>query len=80
MTVNLLVLLTEHHLECPSLKGGCTSSSESTLVKMPMLEITYVMAQLCLCALTAPIAQLVERPLSEREVVSSNPGGTIPKV
>ena len=29
---------------------------------------------------TAPIAQLVERPLSEREVVGSNPGRTIPKV
>ena len=32
MTVELL---TEHHLEFLSLKGGCTSSSESTLVKMP---------------------------------------------
>ena len=28
-------LLTEHHLECLSLKGGCTGSSESTLVKTP---------------------------------------------
>ena len=28
-------LLTEHHLRFPSLKGGCTGSSESTLVKMP---------------------------------------------
>ena len=27
-------LLTEHHLEILSLKGGCTGSSESTLVKM----------------------------------------------
>ena len=32
MTVKLL---TEHHLEFLSLKGGCTGSSESTLVKMP---------------------------------------------
>ena len=32
MTVKLLV---EHHLEFLSLKGGCTGSSESTLVKMP---------------------------------------------
>ena len=30
MTVKLL---TEHHLEFLSLKGGCTGSSESTLVK-----------------------------------------------
>ena len=28
-------LLTEHHLEFLSLKGGCRGSFESTLVKMP---------------------------------------------
>ena len=28
-------VLTEHHLEFLSLKGGCTGSSESRLVKMP---------------------------------------------
>ena len=28
-------LLTEHHLEFLSLKGGCTDLSESILVKMP---------------------------------------------
>ena len=28
-------LLTEHHLEFLSSKGGCTGSSESTQVKMP---------------------------------------------
>ena len=28
-------LLTEHHLEFLSLKGGCTGLPESTLVKMP---------------------------------------------
>ena len=28
-------LLTEHHLEFLSLKGDCTGSSESTLVKIP---------------------------------------------
>ena len=27
--------LTEQHLEFLSLKGGCTGTSESTLVKMP---------------------------------------------
>ena len=32
MTVKLL---TQHHLEFLSLKGGCTGSSESTLVKIP---------------------------------------------
>ena len=34
MSVKLHVL-TEHHFEFPKLKGGCTGSSESTLVKMP---------------------------------------------
>ena len=34
-------LLTEHHLEFISLRGGCTGSSESKLIKMPhCLEIT----------------------------------------
>ena len=30
----IVKLLTEHHLEFLSLKGGCRVSSESTLVKM----------------------------------------------
>ena len=30
----IVKLLTEHHLEFLSLKGGCTGSSEATLVKM----------------------------------------------
>ena len=30
----IVELLTEHHLEFLSLKGGCRGSSESTLVKM----------------------------------------------
>ena len=31
----IVKLLTEHHLECLSLNGGCTGSSESALVKCP---------------------------------------------
>ena len=31
----IVKLLTEHHFEFLSLKGGCTGSSESTLVKIP---------------------------------------------
>ena len=38
-------LLTEHRLEFVSLKGGCTGSSESTLVKMPHCWKSYVAAQ-----------------------------------
>ena len=30
----IVKLLTEHHLEFLSLRGGCIGSSESTLVKM----------------------------------------------
>ena len=30
----IVKLLTEHHLEFLSIKGGCRGSSESTLVKM----------------------------------------------
>ena len=37
-------LLTEHHLEFLSLKGGCTGSSESILVKMPHCWKSHVMA------------------------------------
>ena len=40
-------LLTEHHLEFLSLKGGYTGSSESTLVKMPHCWKSCVMAHIC---------------------------------
>ena len=43
MTVKLQ---TEHHLEFLSLKGDCTGSSESTLVKMSNCWKFHVMAQL----------------------------------
>ena len=39
-------LLTEHHLEFLSLKGGCSGSSESTLVKTPHCWKSHVAAQL----------------------------------
>ena len=32
----IVKLLTEHHLEFLSLKGGCIGSSESILVKIPL--------------------------------------------
>ena len=41
-------LLTEHHLEFLRLKGGCTGSSESTLVKMPHCWKSHVTAHICL--------------------------------
>ena len=39
-------LQTEHRLEFLSLKGGCTGSSESTLVKMPHCWKSHVVAQI----------------------------------
>ena len=39
-------LLTEHHLEFLSLKGGCTGWSESTLVKIPHCWKSHVVAQI----------------------------------
>ena len=39
-------LLTKHHLEFLSLKGDCTGSSESTLVKMPHCWKSRVMAHM----------------------------------
>ena len=48
-------LLTEHRLEFLSLKGGCTDSSESTLVKMPHCWKSHVASQIpfCVVALSA---------------------------
>ena len=43
MTVKLL---TEHHLAFLSLNGGCTGSSESTLVKMPHCWKSPITAQM----------------------------------
>ena len=40
-------LLTEHNLEFLSLKGGCTGSSETTLVKMTYCWKSRVIAQIC---------------------------------
>ena len=39
-------LLTEQHLEFISLKGGCTGSFESTLVKILHCWKSHVMAQI----------------------------------
>ena len=42
----IIKLLTENRLEILSIKGGCTGSSESTLVKMPHCWKTHVAAHL----------------------------------
>ena len=48
-------LLTEHLLEFLSLKGGCTSSSKSTLVKMPQCWKSYDAAHIAFDGLEAHI-------------------------
>ena len=45
----IVKLLTGHHLEFLSLKGGCRGSSESTHVKMPHCRTSNALAQLCWC-------------------------------
>ena len=45
----IVKLLTEHHLEFLSLKGGCRGSSESTLVKIPHCWKSHVMAHFISC-------------------------------
>ena len=42
----IVKLLTEHHLEFLSLKGGCRRSSESTLVKMSNRWKSHAAAQI----------------------------------
>ena len=42
----IVKLLTEHNLECLSLKGACRGSSESTHVKMPHCWKSHALAHL----------------------------------
>ena len=44
----IVKLLTKHHLEFLSFKGGCTGSSESSLVKMPHCLKSHVAANIVL--------------------------------
>ena len=43
----IVKLLTEHHLEFLSLKGGCRGSSESTHVKLPHCLKSHALAHMC---------------------------------
>ena len=48
--------MTEHHMEFVSLKGGCTGSSESTLVKMSHCWKSHVTAHLVLAYIKSEVA------------------------
>ena len=43
----IVKLLTEHHLEFLSLKGGCRGSSESTHAKMPHCRKSHALWLIC---------------------------------
>ena len=45
----IVKLMTEHHLEFLSLKGGCIGLSDFTLVKMPHCWKSHVAAHMLLC-------------------------------
>ena len=57
----IVKLLTEHRLEFLSLKGGCRSSSESTLVKMPHCWKSHVPAHLYMYACVRTISFISTR-------------------
>ena len=52
-------LLTEQYLEFLSLTGGCTGSSESTLVKMPHCWKSHVMAQVLYGSFTEDSSEIL---------------------
>ena len=55
----IVKLLTEYHLEFLSLKGGCTGSSESTLVKMPHCWKSNALAQMSNLPITGNFAHTI---------------------
>ena len=62
----IVKLLTEHHLEFLSLKGGCRGSSESTLVKMPHCWKSHALAHF-----SAPgpiIVEIIKKMIEYMEV------------
>ena len=54
-------LLTEHHLEFLSFKGGCTGSYVSTLVKIPHCWKSHVTAQIQILAFTSVLQYILAR-------------------
>ena len=59
----IVKLLTEHHLESLSLKGGYTSSSESTLVKMPNSWKSHAKAHIIIVSKSYTIPKGASLPL-----------------
>ena len=55
----IVKLLAEHHLDFLRLKGGCTSSSEYTLVKIPHCWKSHVTAQIYIKYITGQRAWFI---------------------
>ena len=67
-----LKLLTKHHLEFLRLKGGCTDSSESTLVKMQHCWKSHVRAEiLFLISLLKHAVDIQKKRLNETFLLST---------
>ena len=60
-------ILTKHHLEFLSLKGGCRGSSESTLFKMPHCWKSHVAAQILSLSYTVTIQAPIHHDSSRFE-------------
>ena len=60
-------LLTEHLLEVLSLKGGCTGSFESTLVKMPHCWKSHATAPLYELYMFVLLLQFEKNPHSRQQ-------------
>ena len=67
----IVKLLTEHHLGFLSLKGGCTGSSESTLVKMSNCWTPHAAAHL-ICNLDTVRITTGRTPSGLLQTVSGN--------
>ena len=66
----IVKLLTEHHLEFVRLKGGCTGSSESTLVKMSNCWKSHALAHISFTdQLSAAITNFTEEVTSFQNAV-----------
>ena len=66
----IVKLLTEHHLEFLSLKGGCRGSCETTHVKMPHCSKSHALAQLSIAWRLQSIIQITQMTLKSTVKVS----------
>ena len=64
----IVKLLTEHHLEFLSIKGGCTGSPESLHVKMPHFWKSHAVAHLLLKKLNTLFIPFLLRSLKRVRV------------